>query len=123
MDAVPLLLQSSLLRFIYFHTFCESKIALMAKTYPFRALRYDPSKVKISDVVIQPYDKISPAMQDRYYKSSPYNLVRVILGKPEAGDNDQQNVYTRAAANLERWRSEGVVVADADPSIYRYTQT
>lgn len=95
----------------------------MAKIYPFRALRYDPSKVKIADVVTQPYDKISPAMQDRYYKSSPFNLVRIILGKPEPSDNDQQNVYTRAAANLESWRSEGVLVADADPSIYLYTQT
>ena len=68
----------------------------MAKIFPFRALRYDSSKVSVGDVVTQPYDKISPATQDRYYKASPYNLVRIILGKPEAGDNDQQNVYTRA---------------------------
>ncbi len=46
----------------------------------------------------QPYDKITPAMQDKYYAASPYNLVQVILGKPQPGDNDQQNVYTRAAA-------------------------
>ena len=39
----------------------------MAKIYPFRALRYDPAKVSVADVVTQPYDKISPAMQDRYY--------------------------------------------------------
>jgi len=95
----------------------------MAKIYPFRALRYDPSKVSPAQVVTQPYDKISPAMQDRYYAASPYNLVRVILGKAEPGDDERQNVYTRAAANLQHWRAEHVLVRDAEPSIYLYTQT
>ena len=66
----------------------------MAKIFPFQALRYNPSKVSPAEVVTQPYDKITPAMQDRYYAASPYNLVRIILGKPQAGDNEQQNVYT-----------------------------
>jgi hypothetical protein len=35
---------------------------LMARIYPFRALRYNPSAVRLDDVVTQPYDKISPAM-------------------------------------------------------------
>jgi uncharacterized protein (DUF1015 family) len=62
-------------------------------------------------------------MQDQYYAASPYNLVRVILGKSQAGDNDQQNVYTRAAASLQQWRAEGVLVPDPAPSLYLYTQT
>ena len=95
----------------------------MAKIYPFRALRYDPAKVSPAQVVTQPYDKISPAMQDRYYAASPYNLVRIILGKAEPGDDEQNNVYTRAAANLQHWRAEQVLVRDAEPSIYLYTQT
>jgi uncharacterized protein (DUF1015 family) len=95
----------------------------MAKIFPFRGLRYNPSKVKLAEVVTQPYDKISPAMQDRYYKSSPYNLVRVILGKPEAGDNEQQSVYSRAAASVQQWRVNGVLSADDEPSLYLYTQT
>ncbi len=95
----------------------------MASIFPFRALRYDPSKVSPSQVVTQPYDKITPAMQDKYYAASPYSLVRVILGKPEAGDNDQQNVYTRASASLRQWQSEGVLVPDPEPSLYLYTQT
>ena len=95
----------------------------MAKIYPFRALRYDPAKVSPAQVVTQPYDKISPAMQDRYYAASPYNLVRVILGKPEPGDDEQNNVYTRAAAWLQQRRAEHVLVRDAEPSIYVYTQT
>ncbi|MGA3314931.1 MAG: DUF1015 domain-containing protein [Candidatus Korobacteraceae bacterium] len=95
----------------------------MADIFPFQALRYDPSKVSPAEVVTQPYDKITPAMQDQYYAASPYNLVRVILGKPQAGDNDRENVYTRAAASLQQWRAEGVLVPDPQPSIYLYTQT
>jgi uncharacterized protein (DUF1015 family) len=62
-------------------------------------------------------------MQDQYYAASPYNLVRIILGKAQAGDNDQQNVYTRATASLRQWRAEGVLVPDPAPSLYLYTQT
>jgi len=95
----------------------------MAKIFPFRGLRYNPAKVQVQDVVTQPYDKISAAMQERYYQSSPFNLVRIILGKAEPGDDDQKNVYQRAAASLKAWRDDHVVVQDAEPSIYLYTQT
>ncbi len=95
----------------------------MAKIYPFRALRYDSAKVSPDQVVTQPYDKISPAMQDRYYAASPYNLVRIILGKAEPGDDEKSNVYSRAAANLEHWREAEVLVRDAEPSVYLYTQS
>jgi uncharacterized protein (DUF1015 family) len=94
----------------------------MATIVPFRALRYNPARVSFQDVVTQPYDKISPAMQDAYYAASPYNLVRIILGKREAGDDDRNNVYTRAAANLRNWRADGVLQPDDSPSIYYYSQ-
>ena len=94
----------------------------MADIYPFPALRYDLNRVSASDVVTQPYDKISPAMQETYYAASPYNLVRIILGKADAGDNEAENVYTRAAGSLKQWQQEGVVKQDARPAIYYYTQ-
>jgi uncharacterized protein (DUF1015 family) len=95
----------------------------MAKIFPFRALRYDQNKVSISDVVTQPYDKISASMQDGYYSTSPHNLVRIILGKAEAGDNNEMNVYSRAVAYLQNWRDERVLLQDAEAGIYLYTQT
>ena len=94
----------------------------MADILPFQALRYNSSKVKPGDVMTQPYDKINPAMQGRYYAASPYNLVRIILGKPQDGDNEQQSVYTRAAADLRQWQAEQVLVRDAEPAIYVYVQ-
>jgi len=95
----------------------------MARIFPFRGLRYNPDKVKLGEVVTQPYDKITPEMQDRYYATNPYNLVRIILGKPQAGDNELESVYTRSAAYLERWSADGVLVPDGEPSLYLYTQT
>ncbi len=99
----------------------------MADISPFQAFRYDSEQVSLGKVVTQPYDKITPAMQEHYYRSSPYNLVRIILGKPESGDQPPEaanghNVYTRAAASFREWRRLGVLRQDPEPSIYVYSQ-
>lgn len=94
----------------------------MADIRPFRALRYDLARVPAAQVMTQPYDKISPAMQENYYTLSPYNLVRIILGRAQEGDNTAENVYTRAARYGKKWREEAILKQDAAPSIYRYTQ-
>jgi uncharacterized protein (DUF1015 family) len=94
----------------------------MADIRPFSALRYNLQRVSASQVVTQPYDKITPAMQERYYAASPYNLVKIILGRRESSDNTVENVYTRAAAYGRNWRGEGVLQQDSTPSIYTYTQ-
>ena len=95
----------------------------MASIYPFRAWRYNPSAVRLEDVVTQPYDKISPAMQEAYYQRSPYNLVRIILGLPELFDADAgENVYTRAARDFRAWREKSVLVREKDPCIFAYSQ-
>jgi uncharacterized protein (DUF1015 family) len=95
----------------------------MAIISPFRAWRYDPKRVALQQVVTQPYDKITPAMQERYYEASPYNLVRIILGKRLPGDNASESVYTRAAASFLDWRKTGILRRDPERSIYRYSQT
>src|SRR5437763_12616420 len=95
---------------------------LMAHIEPFRAFRYDATKVALAQVATQPYDKITPAMQDRYYAASPYNLVRIILGRREENDNPANNVYSRAAAHFREWREQGVLRQDSLPSIYLYSQ-
>ena len=94
----------------------------MAEISPFAALRYDPEKVHLSQVVTQPYDKISPRMQEDYYKASPFNLVRIILGRPEGVETEVNNRYTQAAHYLESWRKQGVLAQDSSPSIYAYSQ-
>src|SRR6201995_175243 len=95
----------------------------MARIYPFRALRYNPSMIRVEEVVTQPYDKISPAMQQAYYQRSLYNLVRVILGLPELFDEPGSNdVYTRAARDFADWRRMGVLAQEKDACIFAYSQ-
>jgi uncharacterized protein (DUF1015 family) len=97
--------------------------ARMARIYPFRALRYNPSLVRVEDCVTQPYDKISPAMQQAYYQKSPYNLVRIILGLPELFDGKETgDVYTRAARDFAEWRQSGVLAQESEPCIFAYSQ-
>jgi uncharacterized protein (DUF1015 family) len=95
----------------------------MARIYPFRAWRYNPSIVRLDDVVTQPYDKISPAMQQAYYQRSPFNLVRIIFGLPELFDAERgESVYTRAARDFRAWREQGVLVQEKDPVVFAYSQ-
>lgn len=96
----------------------------MARIYPFRALRYNPAMVRLQDVVTQPYDKISPAMQQAYYQRSPYNLVRIILGLPELFDGDgARDVYRRAARDFDSWRRDGILAQESEACIFAYSQT
>jgi uncharacterized protein (DUF1015 family) len=101
----------------------------MARIYPFRAFRYNPSRVRLEDVVTQPYDKITPSMQQAYYQRSPYNLVRIILGLPELFDGrpdkegrESSDVYRRAARDFAAWRAEGILSQEKDPCVFAYSQ-
>ena len=105
------------------HPQARSYNGCMARLYPFRALRYDPTLVNMTDVVTQPYDKITPDMQERYYAVDEHNLIRVILGKHQPRDNDGDTVYTRAAKTLGEWRAEGILKEEAVPALYGYSQT
>lgn len=95
----------------------------MAEIRAFKGIRYDPAKVSVEAVVTQPYDKITPEMQAAYYEASPYNVVRLILGRKEPGDSNEANVYTRAADFWGRWLEAGVLVEDARPAIYASAQS
>ena len=95
----------------------------MADIRAFRALRYNQQKVTTAEVVTQPYDKITPAMQEKYYAASPFNLVRIILGRAESSDNTTVNVYSRAAGFSRQWRQDGILQQDSAPSVYPYSQT
>jgi uncharacterized protein (DUF1015 family) len=94
----------------------------MANVFPFKPYRYASKAGPLDHLVTQPYDKISPSMQDRYLSLSPYNLVRIILGKRMASDSDTNNVYTRAAAHFKDWIASGVLIQDSEPCFYAYFQ-
>ena len=92
----------------------------MADVRPFPAIRYAHGE-DLAAVVTPPYDVISPAAQARYYERSPHNIIRLELGRAEPGDDELNNVYTRAAATFADWRLHGVLRQDA-PALYLYEQ-
>src|SRR2546421_11020504 len=93
----------------------------MPEVRPFVGLLYDPATAgPLAMLVAPPYDVISPAEQDRFYRASPYNVIRLILGKRESGDDGPENQYTRAASFLRTWRAGGVLRATRSP---RWTRT
>jgi uncharacterized protein (DUF1015 family) len=94
----------------------------LAKIYPFQPYRYSEKAGPLGDLVTQPYDKITPAMQSEYLAKSPYNLVRVILGPRQPDDSETNNTYTRAAAFLNEWISSGILARESEPAVFPYFQ-
>jgi uncharacterized protein (DUF1015 family) len=95
----------------------------MPRIQAFAGWRYDLGHVgSLSDVVAPPYDVIDDALRDQLYERHPANVIRLILNRDEPGDDTASNRYTRAARFLKNWRSEGLLVQEADPAIYVYHQ-
>ncbi len=94
----------------------------MPQTAPFAALRYNLDHVgSLSDVIAPPYDVIDPDLQDELYKRHPANVIRIILNRSEPGDIGDEK-YERAAKFVDQWKSEGVLVREAEPAYYVYHQ-
>jgi uncharacterized protein (DUF1015 family) len=94
----------------------------MAEIHPFRAFRYDATRVRLDQVLTQPYDKITPSMQEKYYAASPYNLIAIEKGRELSTDTPQSNVYTRAVQTLDEWIAQKILVQEAAPNLYIYSQ-
>src|ERR1044072_2373144 len=84
----------------------------MAEIAPFRGLLYNAKKIgELSRVVAPPYDVISREEQEKLYKRSPYNVVRLIL-------NQEPEPYEHVARLFDEWQRDGVLVRNKKPSIY-----
>ena len=95
----------------------------MAQVFPFRGVRFDERVVgDLTQVVAPPYDRVPDDVQASLYARHPHNIVRITKAKPEPSDDDKANVYTRAARTLGDWLREGILVRDAEPSLYVYHQ-
>ncbi|MBC7288296.1 MAG: DUF1015 domain-containing protein [Armatimonadetes bacterium] len=95
----------------------------MPEVRPFRGLRYNTDFVRqIDRVLAPPYDVISDEERKQLASRSPYNIVHLTL-PPLRGDAGGERDYLLAAATLEQWRREGVLVLDPRPAIYVYEVT
>jgi uncharacterized protein (DUF1015 family) len=89
----------------------------------FRAYRFNSEVVgDAGKCIAPPYDVINAAQQTKLYKQNPYNIVRVILGKEEPGDNDKNNKYIRAGRHLNDWIANKALKQDDKETIYAYVQ-
>lgn len=95
----------------------------MAIVRPFKGLIYNLEKIDdIGKVVCPPYDVISPEEQEYFYNLSPFNIIRVELGKNTEHDDETNNVYTRARSYLEDWISKEILLFEDKPYFYIYAQ-
>ena len=93
----------------------------MPHVRPFYGLLYDPPvSGPLESLTAPPYDAISPLDQDRYYRASPNNVIRLILGRDEVGDRDPGDKYSRAGSLLRSWREVGILTRTSSPSIFPY---
>ncbi|HLF19197.1 MAG TPA: DUF1015 domain-containing protein, partial [Bacteroidota bacterium] len=88
----------------------------MPEIQPFRGYRYNLTRVSIVDVVAPPYDVISQTQQSQLYSRSPFNVVRLILGREE-------DRYSSAAKHFLEWQDKAILVRDQQSSIYVLHQT
>src|SRR5260370_9096748 len=91
--------------------------ALGKRIEPFSALLYnrkivgDPARV-----VAPPYDLIGAARQNQLYERSPYNIVRLELGR-------EADRYAAAEEPLAAWLAARVLVRATRQAIYQYTRS
>lgn len=94
----------------------------MAELIPFKGIRYNTQKVRIEEVITEPYDRIPPQLQEEYYQRSPYNIVRIILGKDADPEHHQTDKYKSAKLYLDDWLQKGILLKDVQASFYLYEQ-
>ena len=85
----------------------------MPPVRPFRALRYAETVAgPLEALVAPPYDVIDAEARLGYLRRSPHNVVHLTLPDSSAA----------AAATLEEWRREGVLVEDEEPTLWWLAQ-
>ncbi len=88
----------------------------MPRFEPFAAVRYQPERVELGDVVAPPYDVIGPDDRARLEARSPFNVVHVDLSR----DDQARNRYEAARCRFDEWLASGVLAADDAPGFYVY---
>jgi uncharacterized protein (DUF1015 family) len=88
----------------------------MVRIAPFRGVVYSQKKIRdLAKVIAPPYDVISKSEQERLYKKSPYNFVRLDL-------NQEADSYDAVAQTLNDWLAQGIFECDQQPAIYFLSQ-
>jgi uncharacterized protein (DUF1015 family) len=92
----------------------------MTEILPFRAFRYDTSKIDLSRVIVPPYDVVAPDERALYYDRDPHNAIHLELTRDVALEAAAD--YADVARTLADWRRDGALLQDAAPALYGLRQ-
>ena len=93
----------------------------MTLIQPFAALR--PVTDRAADVIAPPYDVLSSAEARVRAAGRPWSFLHISKAEidlPETTDPHAEEVYARAAVNLQQMLQQGVLARDASPCYYIY---
>ena len=91
----------------------------MAAVSPFRGWRYDPETVgDMASVLCPPYDMIDAETQEALKRRNQYNVIHLEAGEGLDWNTSAKEQYAETSALFDRWRQDGVLRQDADPSYY-----
>lgn len=88
----------------------------MTVARPFCAVRYDTSKVELSNVIVPPYDVIAADERESYFARDPHNAIRLELTRDAADEAGAD--YSDVGQALASWRASGVLFRDENPRYY-----
>jgi uncharacterized protein (DUF1015 family) len=91
----------------------------MATIKPFKALR--PAKDKVAQVSAQPYDSSHPEISHHEFDNNPLSYFHVV--KPYMDFGGRKNIekyFPVGIENQKKFKSDGVLIKDEDPSFYIY---
>ena len=90
----------------------------MPRIAPFRALRFDSTRLTdAARLIAPPYDVISAEQRAALEAQHERNIVHLDLPR---GEGDEK--YQSARKMLDAWMADGTLKEDAQPSLYRYEQ-
>jgi uncharacterized protein (DUF1015 family) len=91
----------------------------MAELVPWRALFYNPEKIpNLTPIVTPPYDVISPEQQASFYDKHLYNVIRLILPRPQRNNPDPDSRYLQAKEVFDNWRQQEILIRDTMPALF-----
>ena len=82
----------------------------------FQGYRYAAEAGEPDLLAAPPFDQIDPALRDRLHAQSPHQFSHLTRPVAEGGDD----AHRHARALHDSWLAEGIVVRDAEPSLYPY---
>jgi uncharacterized protein (DUF1015 family) len=95
----------------------------MTVVRPFRAVRYDTTRVDLSRVIVPPYDVVAADERGAWFDRDPHNAIRFELVRDAAEEASAD--YASIRTTFDAWRAEGVLIQDPEPAFYvmgqRYT--